>query len=395
MADSLKASLRYRVIDRCLKDRNRRYFKEDLIEAIFQEYQLRGIDRQRPSERTVDYDIEHMRSGELGFEAPISFSKERGYYYEDPSFSIYKPSLHRAAIHDLIQTLELMKQIAGTENLAHLAQSITILEQELQIETDHIEPIIYYEQSTNEAGKKWLGDLYDKIRKKKSLNIDYKPFDKPGFNIIMAPYNLYEFNNRWYVAGWDYESEIIAFVSLDRIKNIKESIRPFYKLQGFDIKEYMAKTYGIRRPNYSFPEEIKIKVSRAQSNYIDTKPIHTTQKKLYEEEMFIVYSLEVIVNYEIKSKLLSFGKDLVILSPLDLRDAIFMELHAMIENYDTVTHRASFDDELINVTHFNEEKSQDKDYSISLDFYSESVSVNEHPSRRPEVYDGKRHEFYD
>ena len=127
MAYSLHANLRYRIIDRCLKDLSRPYFHEEIADAIQQEFDELGLDLDRPSKRTIDYDISNMRSGKLGYEAPIIFSKDDGYRYSDPGFSLYKLTINRQSAHDLTQTLLLMKQMSGIESMPVFSISITLL----------------------------------------------------------------------------------------------------------------------------------------------------------------------------------------------------------------------------------------------------------------------------
>ena len=65
------ALIRYKTIDNCLRHRNRRWTLEDLIEACSDAlYEYEGIDK-GISKRTVQMDIQMMRSDKLGYNAPI------------------------------------------------------------------------------------------------------------------------------------------------------------------------------------------------------------------------------------------------------------------------------------------------------------------------------------
>ena len=66
-----KALIRYKTIDRCLRNRYRRWTLEDLVEACSDAlYEMEGITR-GVSVRTIQGDIQIMRSDKLGYEAPI------------------------------------------------------------------------------------------------------------------------------------------------------------------------------------------------------------------------------------------------------------------------------------------------------------------------------------
>ena len=60
---------RYLVLDQCLRDRNRYYYLEDLVEAVNK--MLRRYDFYEVSQRTVQEDLKFMQSGE-GFGAVLA-----------------------------------------------------------------------------------------------------------------------------------------------------------------------------------------------------------------------------------------------------------------------------------------------------------------------------------
>ena len=65
------ALLRYKTIDRCLRNKYRRWTLDDLVEACSDAlYEMEGITR-GVSVRTVQADIQMMRSDKLGYNAPI------------------------------------------------------------------------------------------------------------------------------------------------------------------------------------------------------------------------------------------------------------------------------------------------------------------------------------
>ena len=82
------ALLRYKTIDRCLRNKYRRWTLDDLVEACSDAlYEMEGITR-GVSVRTVQADIQMMRSDKLGYNAPIEVYDNKYYRYEDPDYSI-------------------------------------------------------------------------------------------------------------------------------------------------------------------------------------------------------------------------------------------------------------------------------------------------------------------
>jgi hypothetical protein len=73
--------------------------------------------------------------------------------------------------------------------------------------------------------------------------------------------------------------------------------------------------YGVTIKDGSLPQKIIFSTTYVLSKYMDSKPIHTTQEKIETTNEKNTYSLNVYVNYEIKSKLRSFGDDLQVIYP--------------------------------------------------------------------------------
>ena len=79
MPANRNALIRYRTIDNCLRNRFRKWTLNDLIESCSDAlYEYEGIDK-GVSRRTVQADIQVMRSDKLGYNAPI-IVLEKKYY---------------------------------------------------------------------------------------------------------------------------------------------------------------------------------------------------------------------------------------------------------------------------------------------------------------------------
>lgn len=88
MPANKNALIRYKTIDRCLRNRYRRWTIEDLVEACSDAlYDMEGIVK-GISMRTVQGDLQMMRSDKLGYYAPIEVYDNKYYRYSDPDYSI-------------------------------------------------------------------------------------------------------------------------------------------------------------------------------------------------------------------------------------------------------------------------------------------------------------------
>ena len=88
MPANKNALIRYKTIDNCLRNRYRRWTLDDLVDACCDAlYDMEGITK-GVCARTVQMDIQIMRSDKLGYNAPIEVYDRIYYRYADPDYSI-------------------------------------------------------------------------------------------------------------------------------------------------------------------------------------------------------------------------------------------------------------------------------------------------------------------
>ena len=88
MPANKNALIRYKTIDRCLRNRYRRWTLDDLVDACCDALlDMEGI-KKGVCARTVQMDIQIMRSDKLGYNAPIVVYDKIYYTYADPDYSI-------------------------------------------------------------------------------------------------------------------------------------------------------------------------------------------------------------------------------------------------------------------------------------------------------------------
>ena len=110
MAQNKNALLRYKTIDRCLRNTGRQWTLQDLVAACSDAlYEYEGK-KDLVSVRTVQLDIQMMRSDRLGYEAPIEVYERKYYRYSDPEYSISNRPLTENDINVFNRTIDLLRQ---------------------------------------------------------------------------------------------------------------------------------------------------------------------------------------------------------------------------------------------------------------------------------------------
>ena len=111
------ALLRYKIIDRSLRNRYRRWTIEDLVDAVSDAlYDMEGIQK-GVSLRTVQADIQMMRSDKLGYNAPIEVYDQKYYRYADPNYSITELPLTNEDVRLIDKAVDLLAKAEGQTEL--------------------------------------------------------------------------------------------------------------------------------------------------------------------------------------------------------------------------------------------------------------------------------------
>jgi predicted DNA-binding transcriptional regulator YafY len=335
MAQNKNALIRYKTIDKCLQNSYRQWTLQDLIDACsdaLHEYEGRDIN---VSKRTVQLDIQLMRSDKLGYNAPIVSYDKKYYKYEEDSYSITDIPLTENDMNVLSETVEMLKQFKDFSLFSELGGIIQKLEDKIYTEKTHSPAIIHLDKNDNLKGLQFLDELYIAILKEVCLTIKYQSFKaRQASEINFHPYILKEFNNRWFLIGRPTKDGMIRNLALDRIISIDYNLDVAYEKQDFDGDDYYKNTIGVTVLNDNNIRVITLKINRLHAPYIITKPLHNSQKVLERlEDGSVVLELTVHTNFELERIILGFGSAIQVLSPRDLKRRITRNLENALANY--------------------------------------------------------------
>ncbi len=327
MATNKNTSYRYRIIDNCLKNTARKWTLNDLIGTISEKLEedfgiYKGVGK-----RTVQDDIRIMRSmPPMGFDAPI-ICTDGHYSYDDPNYSINNSPLNEKDINKLKEAISLFRQFESIPLFEELSGMMLKIEGKLHTDSANNRKIIDFEKVENAKGTIFIKPLYKSIKDKQVVEVNYRPFgSNENLPMLIHPYLLKEYNNRWFLIGFNDKLEKMSHLALDRILSISESGIAFKKSGQFNESLYFNNILGITLPENAKTETIQLHFTPNRAPYIKTKPIHPSQKTITEDETGLYIQLELIINPELISHLLSFGKDIHILKPDNLRS----EIHAIL-----------------------------------------------------------------
>ncbi|WP_046742976.1 helix-turn-helix transcriptional regulator [Kordia zhangzhouensis] len=335
MAINKNALIRYKTIDKCLQNRYRQWTLNDLIDACsdaLYEYEGREINVSR---RTVQLDIQMMRSDKLGYNAPIVVYDRKYYKYEDEEYSITDIPLTENDMNVLSETVEMLKQFKDFSLFSELGGIIQRLEDKVYTEKTHQTSIIHLDKNENLRGLKHLDVLYQAILKKIVLRITYQSFKaRNPSEIIFHPFILKEFNNRWFLIGVVGKKTKISTFALDRILEVDYDLNIPFREENFNGDEYYKNTIGVTVLEEKHVQNISLKIDKSNAPYVLTKPLHHSQEVVEQhEDRSITITLKVHINFELERLILGFGDSIEVIAPRLLRNRIQKKLQIALQKY--------------------------------------------------------------
>lgn len=335
MATNKHATIRYHALDQCFSNPGRKYYIEDLIEACnnaLYEYTgtLDGIKR-----RQIFDDIKFMES-EQGWSIlldKVRDGKRVHYRYSDKNYSIKKQAINESEANQLKETLSILNRFKGMPQFDWMEEMLVRLESTFNLKTI-INPIIDFEQNPYLKGLNFFSELFNAIHYRKVLNVCYQSFKQENpIEICLHPYFLKQYNNRWFLFGLNETKNSISNLALDRIIEVNEVNKQFIENEIIDFEEYFDDVVGVTVIENLKPIKVVLQISKELFPYIASKPIHGSQKLKERNDEGAKIELLLQLNYEFISLIFSYGEQVIVIEPDELRKTIKTKAEMVFKNY--------------------------------------------------------------
>lgn len=349
MPSNKNALTRIVLLDNLLSDRYHSYSIQDLTNKLNLELptygQVEGV-----TKRCIEKDIEYL---EYKFPILIDFErytidaysldsdkpyKKRCIRYADPTFSIFKGKLSEEEKGLLTAALSTIGSFEGLDSFGWLddfSKRLGLVNQE---------PLIQMSKNLLD-NKTLMAEAFSAIRAKSVVRLSYKKFnDSLIHNVIISPYLLKEYNQRWYIIGSAYDTGRILNFALDRVISIEILQTHEFLSAPEDLYDRYEDIIGVTYFDLSPIYKIIFWVSEESAPYIRTKPLHGSQREFKGEvannlkEQFhtppngSLFSIECKENFELIRELTIYG-ELVVLSPDHIKEVVKERIKKLYDNY--------------------------------------------------------------
>lgn len=324
-----KPLLRAEILDELLA--HGRWTGQELLTRLNDK--LEDLDEKTIDARTLKRDLDFL---EFEKHAPLHRPKKgsMAYYYTEP-FSLRNIPLDSDEVASLKEAITILSNVENFEMIGDLDVIVAKLENRIHTNLPANRSVVQFEDHTHAKGIHWFSELFDAIREQTALQINYQSFKQPQpKDYVIHPYLLKEYRNRWWLLGRCGTENRIMTLGLDRINAVRISKEAFIDNDLFDPDNYFEKAIGVSIDYQAKPEEIILKVNSASVQHVESKPIHKCQKILTRnQDGSIVIQLHLVINYELKATILSFGEHIEVVAPPHLINDIKNSLDKALSLY--------------------------------------------------------------
>ena len=330
MPNTKNYSTRLRVLDQCLRS-GHAYSGKELTDFINRELELRG-EPTITSRTTLMDDLLNIENEYHTNIIRKKHGRQTTYQYEDSNFSIFSTELSEDDILHLGQALDILRRFDGMPE----ADWISELSARLNLcmnNRKEVRAAVGFESAIYNKGMEHFTPLFNAIRKKTTVELRYQSFkmSEPQ-TLIVHPYYLKQYNNRWFLFCCNGDHTNLSNYPLDRILSVKLAHVP-YRETHIDFDEHFEDVIGVTKREGQQSEKVLLRFPEDEYPYVATKPWPGSQKKVAEDEGSVTIELDVVINYELEQKILSWGNYVEVLQPISLRDKIKSRIQEAIAHY--------------------------------------------------------------
>lgn len=183
------------------------------------------------------------------------------------------------------------------------------------------------------SARNHLAGVIEALKKNSRLSFDYYNYarSRPTRGVVLEPYFIKIFKQRWYVVGRNVTEDRIKTYALDRMRELKHLKERFEMPATFNADEYFRYAFGIVVTKGE-PQKIAIKADPRTAHYLRDLPLHPSQSEVVHDGFSIFY-YTMLISQDLVQELLSYGQRLTVLQPAELRALITADLRASLTNY--------------------------------------------------------------
>ena len=184
------------------------------------------------------------------------------------------------------------------------------------------------------SARVYLAGVIEAIKGNHPVKIAYHPYPRstPTPGIVLEPYFLKIFRQRWYVTGRNVKDRKVKTYALDRITDLSiETADTFAMPDDFVAEDYFRDSYGIVFDEGE-AKNVELRVEARQAKYLRALPLHHSQRESVHDA-YSLFSYRLKLTPDFVQELLSMGPKVTVVAPAELRAMVTASLRESLANY--------------------------------------------------------------
>ncbi len=327
------ALIRYRIIDRMLRNKYKPYPSKEALRTACEESLFGSESGAHICASTIEKDLFTMK---MEHDAPIRYSKKNGgYFYEDPDFSINDVPLSEDELSSIRFAVSTLQQFREVPFFQQFGMAIDKIVDRVAVgdQSQEMSKYIQFESAVSTGGNEYLPTLLEGIQAQKRVWFMYTSFQQQQSKPRkVSPLFLKEYRNRWYLICFDLQKQDISTFALDRMSELQILDEAAQIPADFNATDYFRDAVGITAFKGA-ALRIVLKADAIAARYIETQAFHSSQKCLERNADFSVFELKILITEEFIRGLLGYAGEVEVLEPESLRLTMQARAQALIKLY--------------------------------------------------------------
>lgn len=184
------------------------------------------------------------------------------------------------------------------------------------------------------SAREFLSVIIDGLKENRLIKFTYQPYTRVNStpDIVIEPYFLKIFKQRWYVTGRNVKEDVIKTYALDRMREVTVESTQFEMPENFDAETFFRDSFGIVFTQGEV-KRVVIKANVRQAKYFRALPLHHSQQEMIHDDHSIFY-YRLRITPDFVEELLSHGPHITVIEPPELRAMMINSLQETIANYE-------------------------------------------------------------
>lgn len=282
---------------------------------------------------------------------PIRYTKDSERYKKE-----------RFSENDAFALADMMKMLSGFIDIPYAKPLMEKLEKRYS-DIKGFNDVVLFDTTPQSASKESLYSYYKYIAENRPIIFRYSARYIKEKKVSVQPYLLKEYNNRWFLVGWNYETSRIEVFAIDRIlglptkdnerlqrryelerrikegeAGLEEELKVLFHEKPDDIVDLFKNMVGVTFKQGAKVEDVIIRVhidsnpGRYDMKRLETKPIHEPQTQIRLTDTEADYLIRVYPTRELYAMLCQY-ENIEIVSPAYVRKQFVDRTKRILSNF--------------------------------------------------------------